>query len=80
MFLLKLSSKHVPRSLHPSHSTLSLPEFTSTLGRLMKTSDNEEEKRRIMRDKLMFLFSIYDKDSKSIIKTVSLLEGLKHIP
>eukprot|EP00116_Pleurobrachia_bachei_P012537 sb/3472799/ len=45
-------------------SPLSPPEFTSTLGRLMKTSDNEEEKRRIMRDKLMFLFSIYDKDTQ----------------
>ena len=44
--------------------SISLQEFTETMGKLMRQSDNDEDMMKINRDKLHFLFKIYDEDSK----------------
>ena len=43
-------------------NSISLQEFCESLGKLMKQSDNEEEMAKINKDKLHFLFRIYDDD------------------
>ena len=47
--------------------SISLQEFTETMGKLMKQSDKEEEMEKINREKLHFLFKIYDEDSELIV-------------
>ena len=43
-------------------NSISLQEFCESLGKLMKQSDNEDEMAKINKDKLHFLFRIYDDD------------------
>ncbi|XP_063686975.1 NADPH oxidase 5-like isoform X8 [Bolinopsis microptera] len=48
-------------------NSISLQEFCESLGKLMKQSDNEDEMAKINKDKLHFLFRIYDDDDSGEI-------------